>query len=152
MFHNYVGRICHICGMKRFNALAVAKLIVSAINTLKTMAHCAQVASYFIDDNGHFLYIWYGEGERADPQRGVTIITWFYHASWPLHKVHISKSVDSLCRDGADAQYMQYLSQNCTTSLKVYLSAQPTSSSAFVISKTHTVAQKPHGRQLNAKG
>ena len=35
--------------------------------------------------------------------------------------------------------------------LKAYLSAQPSSLSAFVIWKTHTVAQKPRGRQLNAK-
>ena len=35
--------------------------------------------------------------------------------------------------------------------LKAYLSAQASSLSAFVISKTHIVAQKPRGRQLNAK-
>ena len=28
----------------------------------------------------------------------------------------IRESVDSLCRDGADTQYMQYLSQSCITS------------------------------------
>ena len=31
-------------------------------------------------------------------------------------KVLIRESVDSLCRDGADAQYMQYLSKSRTTS------------------------------------
>ena len=28
----------------------------------------------------------------------------------------IRESVDSLCRDGADTQYMQYLSKSCITS------------------------------------
>ena len=43
-------------------------------------------------------------------------------------------------------------SYNFTTNmLKAYLSAQVSSLSAFVISKTHTVAQKPRGRQLKAK-
>ena len=35
--------------------------------------------------------------------------------------------------------------------LKAYLSAQASSLSAFVISKTHIVAQKPHGRQPSTK-
>ena len=35
--------------------------------------------------------------------------------------------------------------------LKAYLSAKPSSLSAFMISKTHITAQKLHGRQLNAK-
>ena len=35
--------------------------------------------------------------------------------------------------------------------LKAYLSVQLSSLSAFVIWKTHIVAQKLHGRQLNAK-
>ena len=34
---------------------------------------------------------------------------------------------------------------------KAYLSAQASSLSAFMISKTHISGQKPHGRQLNAK-
>ena len=66
----------------------------------------------------------------------------------------IRESVDSLCRDGADAQYMQYKQKpyNFTTNtLKAYLSAQTSSLSAFVISKTHISGQKPHGRQLNTK-
>ena len=32
------------------------------------------------------------------------------------HMIHIRESVDSLCRDGADAQYMQYLSKSRITS------------------------------------
>ena len=41
---------------------------------------------------------------------------------------------------------------NFTTNiLKAYLSTQPSCMNAFKISKTHVVAQKPHGRQLNAK-
>ena len=32
------------------------------------------------------------------------------------HKFNIRESVDSLCRDGADAQYMQYLSKSRITS------------------------------------
>ena len=67
----------------------------------------------------------------------------------------IRESVDSLCRDGADAQYMQYFKQKpynfTTNTLKAYLSAQAFSLSAFVISKTHISGQKPHGRQLNRK-
>ena len=35
--------------------------------------------------------------------------------------------------------------------VRAYLRAQASSFSAFVISKTHMVTQKPHGRQLNAK-
>ena len=31
-------------------------------------------------------------------------------------KAYIRESVDSLCRDGADAQYMQYLSKSRITS------------------------------------
>ena len=61
------------------------------------------------------------------------------------------QSVHSLCRDGTDTQYMQYLSESCETSPKYALSTQPSSLSAFMISKTHIVAQKPHGIQLNAK-
>ena len=40
-----------------------------------------------------------------------------------------------------------------TNTLKAYLnaSAQPSSLSAIMISKTHIVAQRPRGRQLNAK-
>ena len=38
-----------------------------------------------------------------------------------------------------------------TNTLKAYLSAQASSLSAFVIHKTHTSGQKPHGRQLNIK-
>ena len=48
--------------------------------------------------------------------------------------------VDSLCRNGADAQYMQYLNKSRITSpqtLKAYLSNQASSLSGFVISKTH---------------
>ena len=37
---------------------------------------------------------------------------------------HIRESVDSLCRDGADAQYMQYLSKSCITSCVCKLSQQ----------------------------
>ena len=35
--------------------------------------------------------------------------------------------------------------------LKAYLSTQPSCMNAFKISKTHVVAQKPRGRQLNEK-
>ena len=51
-------------------------------------------------------------------------------------------------------QYMQYLSKSritTTNTLKANLSAQASSLSAFVISKTHTSGQKPRGRQLNTK-
>ena len=67
----------------------------------------------------------------------------------------IRESVDSLCRDGADAQIYAILKQKpynfTTNTLKAYLSAQASSLSAFVISKTHISGQKPHGRQLNRK-
>ena len=75
-------------------------------------------------------------------------------ASPPGH-LCIRESVDSLCRDGADAQYMQYLLQkpyNVTTNtLNAYLSIQPSSLRAFMISKTHTVSQKQRERQLNTR-
>ena len=60
-------------------------------------------------------------------------------------------------RDGADTQYMQYLQKpyNLTTNtLKAYLSTQPgqpSSLSAFIVSKSHRIDQKPRTRQLNAK-
>ena len=73
---------------------------------------------------------------------------WITYPSLPI----IRESVDSLRRDGANAQYMQYLSKSRITSPQTsYLSAQGSSLSAFVISKTHIVAQMPRGRQLNAK-
>ena len=50
---------------------------------------------------------------------------------------------------------MQYLSKSRITSpqtrKKAYLSAQASSLSAFVISKTHISGQKPRGRQINTK-
>ena len=64
---------------------------------------------------------------------------------------NIRELVDSLCRDGTDVQYMQYLNNFTINTLKAYLSAQASSLSAFVISKTHISGQKPRGRQLNAK-
>ena len=78
------------------------------------------------------------------------------HACINIHTgTYIRESVDSLCRDSADAQYMQYLKQkpyNFTTNTqKAYLSIQASSLSAFVISKTHISGQKPRERQLNAK-
>ena len=57
-------------------------------------------------------------------------------------KASIRESVDSLCRDGADAQYMeltlkQKLYNFTTNTQKAYLSTQASSLSDFVISKTH---------------
>ena len=46
------------------------------------------------------------------------------------------ESVHFLCRDGADTQYMQYLTKSQTMS-------------SFTIRKTHTVTEKQHGRQLD---
>ena len=66
----------------------------------------------------------------------------------------IRELVDSLCKDGADAQYIQYLSKSRILSpqmLKANLSTQPSSLSTFMISKTDRVSQKPRRRQLNAK-
>ena len=51
---------------------------------------CVRVASYFIDHGSHFPYILYGEGERADPQRGVAVITWSYSANQPLVPSHFN--------------------------------------------------------------
>ena len=65
------------------------------------------------------------------------------------HLTSIRESVGSL---GADVQYMQYLTYNFTINmLTAYLSAQSSSLSAFMISKTRIVAQMSRGRQLNAK-
>ena len=46
--------------------------------------------SYFINHGSHFPYILCGQRERADPQRGVAIIMWSYHASCPYnsHCIH----------------------------------------------------------------
>ena len=55
--------------------------------------------------------------------------------------VFIRESVDSLCRDGAEI--LKQMPYNFTTiTLKAYLSAQASSLSTFVISKTHIVTQK----------
>ena len=50
--------------------------------------------------------------------------------------------VDSLCQDGADALYMQYLIKQkqyifTKNTIKAYIRAQASALSAFVISKTH---------------
>ena len=37
----------------------------------------------------------------------------------PQESGHIRESVDSLCRDGPDAQYMQYLSKSRITRVRV---------------------------------
>ena len=73
---------------------------------------------------------------------------------------YIRESVDSLCRDGVDAQYMQYLSKSPITSHHKYakrLFNRPTFlfecfyyqlDSLLVYS---LVGQKPRGRQLKAR-
>ena len=68
---------------KRFSTLAVyrgIKPIVSAINNLKTMGrrHTVHERQAIISTT---VVISIQERERADPQRGVAIITWCYHAS-----------------------------------------------------------------------
>ena len=65
----------------------------------------------------------------------------------------IRESVDSVCWDGADVQYLikQKPYKFTTNTLKAYLSVQAFSLSGFVISKTHISGQKPRRRQLNAK-
>ena len=62
--------------------------------------------------------------------------------------MHIKELVDSLCRD---AILKQKLYNFTTNALKAYLRVQASSLSAYVISKTHIVLQKPCGRQLNMK-
>ena len=46
---------------------------------------------------------------------------------------------------------MVQMSKSRINILKVYLNAQSSSLSAFMICKIRIVAQKPHGRQLNAE-
>ena len=58
------------------------------------------------------------------------IIPWKFRDMQLSNVTTIRKSVDSLCRDGANAQYMQYLSKSRITL------------SAFVISKTQKVFKK----------
>ena len=51
-----------------------------------------------------------------------------------------------------DTQYMQQKLYNFTTNaLNAYLTVQPSSLSAFMISKTHIVVQKPRRKQVNIK-
>ena len=86
-------------------------------------------------------------------------VSWVYHQNInciSLLVLYISESVDSLCRNGVDrpAIYavLKQKPYNLTTNtLKAYLSAQPSSLSAFMISKTYVVAQKPRRRQLMQK-
>ena len=61
-----------------------------------------------------------------------------------------SRFVD-LENTGESATLKQKLYNFATYMLKAYLSTQPSSLSAFIVSKTHTVAQKPREKQLNAK-
>ena len=68
----------------------------------------------------------------------------------------IRESVDSLCRDGADAQYiaMQYWSKSRIISPQIHKSIFKRLAFLFeclLISKAHLSAQKPRGRQLNTK-
>ena len=70
--------------------------------------------------------------------------------------VALSESVDSLCRNDADAQYIQYLIKqksynSATNSLKAYLITQHSSFRASMISNTNILSQKPCGRQVNTK-
>ena len=46
---------------------------------------------------------------------------------------------------------MVQMSKSRINILKVYINAQSSSLSAFMICKTRIVAQKPHARQLNAE-
>ena len=67
-------------GTKRFNALAIYCGKAYSIRDKYSQndgwrTRCARAASYFIDHGSHFPYILYGERERADPQRGMAIIT-----------------------------------------------------------------------------
>ena len=50
-------------------------------------------------------------GIRGHPRRAVPGTVW--------GRDYIRESVDSLCRDGADAQYMQYLSKSRITSTQI---------------------------------
>ena len=58
----------------------------------------------------------------------------------------------SLCRIGCDKQEVKEKPYKSTTNmLKAYLSTQPSPLSAFMISTTCGVAQKPRGKQFNKK-
>ena len=94
----------------------------------------------------------------------VTLLYMFLlHVISYLHHISsiIRESVDSLCRGGADVQYiilyilyaiLKQKPYNFTTNmLKAYLSAQASSLSGFVISKTHVSGQKPPRRELNTE-
>ena len=68
----------------------------------------------------------------------------------------VRELVDSLCRDGTNTQYTQYLSKNHTTSPQICqkhicLSAQLFALSAFMISKTHISAQKATQKTAKCK-
>jgi len=67
--------------------------------------------------------------------------------------MHIRESVDSLCRDGTDVQYIllkQKPYNSATNLLKAYLTTQH-SFRASMISNTNILSQKPCGIQLNTK-
>ena len=60
--------------------------------------------------------------------------------------------VDSLCRDGTDAQLSKMPYNPATTSLlKAHSSTKSSSSKFYVIRKTHTFAPKQCKRQLDTK-
>ena len=64
----------------------------------------------------------------------------------------IQELVDSQCRDGANMQYMKYLSKSynlATSTLRAYSSSQSSSLWRFMIRKTHTITHEPCVRQLN---
>ena len=65
---------------------------------------------------------------------------------YPVNFNSIRELVDSLCRE----VILKQTPYNLTTNRLI--SAQTSSLSAFMISNSHITGQKPHGRQLNAKG
>ena len=70
-------------GMKHFDALALAKLMIDNLKRWLEDTLCMS-AKLFYRPRSSLPYILYGEREAANPQRGMAINMRSYHASQPF--------------------------------------------------------------------
>ena len=114
------------------------------------------------DTHGH----WFGNETSAHPKSvdGCTLLLYFAHTlvhcpailpSHPSNNIRVGRLLMYVGMTWTCNIFYAILKQklyNFTINeLKAYLNGQTSSLSAFVISKTHIVAQNPCRRQLNAK-
>ena len=100
--HDYIIHVALI-------ATSHVSLITIASNLVITESHwCYLILLLFLQQNSM--------GMMATQNVATTEFLFKITIMFCSELVHIRESVDSLCRDGADAQYMQYLSKSRITS------------------------------------